>query len=147
MIAKDFADKYGKKAIGKLIMCQAVGCYPGGPATIVGLKDDDENIVLYVESKLGNMGILWDEWVEIIPSPKPRKGGKLRDFRVSIRRVYEDTMVVKAVSQKGAEILVLSGQGKPDRKFGPLLSGISLWPCKGVKDCGVRDECTLCSDD
>jgi hypothetical protein len=43
--------KYGKKLVGKRVLTDREGEYPGGIAVITGLMDDDENIVCYARNE------------------------------------------------------------------------------------------------
>ena len=51
MKASTMAIKYGKNLIGKMVFTEAIGDWPGGPARVKGLMDDDEAIVMYVQKK------------------------------------------------------------------------------------------------
>lgn len=148
MNAKDFVTKHGKEAIGRMVMCEAIGSYSGGPATVVSVDpEDDGNIQMFVESKLGRMGIIWDEHMEFIPKQTAGKNG-LKEFNISLKKVYTEHIFVEANSKKGAETLALAGQGKIRAgQFEKHLEAMALPACKLWEKCNVKKKCPLCRDD
>lgn len=95
-VAKELVNKFGIELIGKAILTQQEGCWPGGPAEIIDIYPiaGDANIVLMVRNHLGEIGVFGTEECHLIIRKYPMKKKikpmtqKLYDLRR--KRLFED---------------------------------------------------------
>ena len=79
MNAKDLVDLMGQRLIGRTVLTEAIGIYPGGPARVTEIAPDpaDPSIVMQVEhptwreddgdNERGSIGVFSYEELELLP--------------------------------------------------------------------------------